>query len=1557
LVSQLTTPAPDGFNSQGSEVTSYQYDGIGRLTQETLPDGKTETWSYNTLSSYNTFFDAPLSFTDENGKTTTYTINQNGDIYYVQDPLNRTTQYFYGSYGLLSGVSQPDPNGGFDYITYTYGSINPGSGVRADLLTGIYYSDNTSETFTYDGADRVITDTNRLGFTETYSYDDFDRVLKVTQPQPVGPYDVSEAPYTVYAYDSSGELLSETGAYPKGTVSPANGPQQPVTNYMYDPFGRLITVTGPDVNQGMSGTAPSRPITRYTYDPSGNLTSEVDPLGHVDSNYYDLDGRLATSVDSAGNATQYAHDYLGRLVATTDPMGRTTEFSYNVRNELVKEVDPLGNADSYTYDPNGNLASQTDAMGRVTTYQHNFDNELTTITEPAGADSKLPAPVITYNYDTLGRVASILQPAPSSTTQSPTFNETDYGYSGPTQHIVTVQYPAPGATITTQYNALGQIVSETDPSVSLMPNGQPLPNQTTYQYDTLGRLIQVTSPAPNQGAASPVSLYGYDNLGNLTTDAETDTTRIAAAQAPLSQSTYVYDGLSDLTTETDFTGTVKHSYDLGGRLLSTVDQRSQLTSDQPNHTTSYVYDTLGNLVQVSAPSPDGTAQAPTSKFVYDANGNPIFSTDPTGATSISDYDPLGREVFSTDANGATTHTNYGAVGNVVRVVDPLGNWTAYSYDNLDQLIQERVSFSTIASTYQYDAAGDLTQSVDRDGHTIQYTYDNLGRQTAENWVSGSSTIKSIAYQYDANGNLLSASDNTAASALGVSNQAISDTFSYDGDGRVATAAANFNGNSLTLTSGYDSLGNRTSLTESLGSQTQTTASTTYNFDGASRMTGASMMIGSGQTAVQGPQVTLSYDGASNLTQITRKVATNGPTITSNLAYNNDNQVTSIAHLGGSTPLASYGYTLDAAGRVTHETETNATGGYETHNFTYDPTGQLKSESIGTGASTNYNYDANGNRTGGGKVVSPGNELTNDGTYTYQYDQQGNETKRTNNATGAIRNYIYDFENRLAEVLDTTASGTQTQDVKYIYDPLGRRVAMSTSGAVGSQATTTWTVYDGDNPYADYNSNAATAPTSRYLYGPAVDMILARDDAGSNTVTWYLSDALGSVRTLAQIVGSAVNVIDRIDYDAYGNITAESALTAGDRFKYTGGQFDSATGLYYDRARYYNPLTGTFLGPDPAGFAAGDPNLNRYTGNDPTNYTDPSGFARQDRGSAGVESGMQNLLYMDGSVTGPALTTGPFMGGIDAADAFVSAGDTTSGDDQDEENWGFYAPPKRRYQGGGYNPVNWSALGFNPVRFFADLGFAIAEAGTIIGNAGTTVTQNLATSNQQGQAQTIAANNAANAGHNDPVFEAYKQKNLNQDTAKLIATTETAVAGQYEAAFGMAGPSGPARAGNVPRAQAALESGRGNAPLLPPTPRPSLTEVPSVRGGAFQKWFNELTPAELKQVWSDPKLRASVEARLRSPGGFHEWLPVSRATKFKEWGISAEQIREWRTATSNVRFKPSGQHGGELSTTAHNEILRIAESALDFASYKMALQQWAEQRLVGGSAALPPGLRP
>jgi len=77
------------------------------------------------------------------------------------------------------------------------------------------------------------------------------------------------------------------------------------------------------------------------------------------------------------------------------------------------------------------------------------------------------------------------------------------------------------------------------------------------------------------------------------------------------------------------------------------------------------------------------------------------------------------------------------------------------------------------------------------------------------------------------------------------------------------------------------------------------------------------------------------------------------------------------------------------------------------------------------------------------------------------------------------------------------------------------------------------------------------------------------------------------------------------YDSYGR-TLTVFESAPQPFTYTGREHDSESGLYYYRARYYDPQTGRFLGEDPIGFDAGDQNLYRYVFNDPVNLIDPSG---------------------------------------------------------------------------------------------------------------------------------------------------------------------------------------------------------------------------------------------------------------------------------------------------------------------------------------------------------------
>jgi RHS repeat-associated protein len=185
---------------------------------------------------------------------------------------------------------------------------------------------------------------------------------------------------------------------------------------------------------------------------------------------------------------------------------------------------------------------------------------------------------------------------------------------------------------------------------------------------------------------------------------------------------------------------------------------------------------------------------------------------------------------------------------------------------------------------------------------------------------------------------------------------------------------------------------------------------------------------------------------------------------------------------------------------------------------------------------------------------------------------------------------------------TGIGGTVLYDAQYTYDVFDRRIGVleDADGAGLNPAVQSWTLYDGDNAWADFNGSGTL--TMRYLNGTGMDQRFARVD-GSGNVGWYLTDNLGSVRQVVQTDGT---VLDAISYTAFGQIASESSAGNGDRFKYTGREWDAGTGQYYYRARYYGAGAGRFTSQDPLKFAAGDTNLSRYVANNTTIGTDPSG---------------------------------------------------------------------------------------------------------------------------------------------------------------------------------------------------------------------------------------------------------------------------------------------------------------------------------------------------------------
>jgi RHS repeat-associated protein len=112
------------------------------------------------------------------------------------------------------------------------------------------------------------------------------------------------------------------------------------------------------------------------------------------------------------------------------------------------------------------------------------------------------------------------------------------------------------------------------------------------------------------------------------------------------------------------------------------------------------------------------------------------------------------------------------------------------------------------------------------------------------------------------------------------------------------------------------------------------------------------------------------------------------------------------------------------------------------------------------------------------------------------------------------------------------------------------------------------------------------------------LAMSRDGA----LAFYHADGLGSITSLTDATGSAVAAYTR---DAFGS-SLQTAGSITNPFRYTGREWDAETGLYYYRARYYDPQIGRFISEDPIGLNGGL-DLYAYVGNSPTNFDDPSGL--------------------------------------------------------------------------------------------------------------------------------------------------------------------------------------------------------------------------------------------------------------------------------------------------------------------------------------------------------------
>jgi RHS repeat-associated protein len=500
---------------------------------------------------------------------------------------------------------------------------------------------------------------------------------------------------------------------------------------------------------------------------------------------------------------------------------------------------------------------------------------------------------------------------------------------------------------------------------------------------------------------------------------------------------------------------------------------------------------------------------------------------------------------------------YNAKSNLLNIQDANTHTTSFTYDAFGRVT--RTTFpSGYIETYGYDANNNLTGKTDRKNQLITYTYDQLNRLMQKAYPN----TTAVNYTYDNDSRLTQVSDPTGTYQ-----------FTFDNMGRLTntTTSYTFVARNFTTSYSYNKASNRTGFTD------PENGTTSYVYDTLNRLqtlTPPSAFSGTGTFG-------FSYDALSRRTQMTRPNA-----VSTLYAYDNLSRLLSVLHQSGSTTLDGASYTVDNAGNRTSKRDQLAN---VTSNYTYDPIYELTQVTEAATTTESYTYDQVGNRLSSLGVspynVNTSNELTSTPSTTYTFDNNGNTSTKVNSS--GTTQYFWDFENRLSSVTLPGTGGT----VSFKYDPFGRRIYKSSSSATSIYAYDLFSLIE--------ETNASGSAVARYTHGLKIDEPLAMLRSGATS--YYHADGLGSLTSLSNSAGALAQTYT---YDSFGKQTASSGSLTNP-FQYTGRELDSETGLYFYRARYYDPSTGRFLSEDPLQHDGGN-NFYAYVLNDPLNLTDAFG---------------------------------------------------------------------------------------------------------------------------------------------------------------------------------------------------------------------------------------------------------------------------------------------------------------------------------------------------------------
>ncbi|CAA0223657.1 Putative deoxyribonuclease RhsC [Escherichia coli] len=545
------------------------------------------------------------------------------------------------------------------------------------------------------------------------------------------------------------------------------------------------------------------------------------------------------------------------------------------------------------------------------------------------------------------------------------------------------------------------------------------------EYDESGRLIQETAPDGD------ITRYRYDNPHSDLPCATEDATG--------SRKTMTWSRYGQLLTVTDCSGYVtRYDHDRFGQVTAVhreeglsqyraYDSRGQLIAvkDMQGHETRYEYNAAGDLTAVIAPdgSRNGTQYDAWGKAIrttqggltrsmeYDAAGRVIRLTSENGSHTTFRYDVLDRLIQETGFDGRTQRYHHDLTGKLIRSEDE-GLVTHWHYDEADRLTHRTVKGEP-AEQWQYDERGWLTGiSHLSEGHrvTVHYGYDEKGRLTGERQTVHHPETEALLWQHETR---------HAYNAQGLANRCIPDSL----------PAVEW----LTYGSGWLS-----------GMKLGDTPLVEYTRDRLHRETLRSF----GRY-----ELTTAYTSAGQL----QSQHLNSLQYDRDYTWNDNGELIRI-----SSPRQTRSYSYSDTGRLTgvHTTAANLDIRIP---YATDPAGnRLPDPELHPDSTLS---------------MWPDNRIARDAHYLYRYDRHGRLTEKTDLIPeGVIRTdderthrYHYDSRHRLVHYTRTQYAEPLVES-RYLYDPLGRRVAkrvwrrerdLTGWMSLSRKPEVTWYGWDGD----------------------------------------------------------------------------------------------------------------------------------------------------------------------------------------------------------------------------------------------------------------------------------------------------------------------------------------------------------------------------------------------------------------------------------------------------------------------------------------------------------------